>query len=65
MNINFESFGEGGRSRAGGNSRSAICRTNPAFPSSSRPGHFMHTGLGVQFAPGTKGAGEPCSCRVT
>lgn len=29
--LSLESFGDGGRSRAGGNSRSAICRTNPNF----------------------------------
>lgn len=61
MNIDFHlrALVGRGRSRAGGSSRSAICRTNPAFPSSSSPGHFMPAG--AQFAPVSEGAGEPCS----
>lgn len=55
----------GGEEQGRGNSRSATCRTNPGFPSSSRPGHFTPAGLGAQFAPVSEGAGEPCSCRVT
>lgn len=54
-----------GEEQGRGNSRSATCRTNPGFPSSSRPGHFTPAGLGAQFAPVSEGAGEPCSCRVT
>lgn len=55
----------GGEEQGRGNSRSATCRTNPGFPSSSNPGHFTPAGLGAQFAPVSEGAGEPCSCRVT